>query len=123
MRILLSILVTAALAVAADVDVTGKWAGTFHMTGPNGETSDSTAVLVLKQTGTEITGTVGPSAEDQNPIQKGKIEGNKLTLDAEHHGRLIKFDLVVAADRIAGDASMSADGQTAKAKLDVTRTK
>jgi hypothetical protein len=43
---------------------------------------------------------VGLNADEQAPIQKGKIEGNKITMEAEHHGRLIKFDLVVAADRI-----------------------
>jgi len=123
MRTLLCLLLAATFAVAADVDVTGKWAGTFKMTIPNGETHDSTAVLVLKQTGMEITGTVGPSADEQHTIQKGKIEGNKITMEAERHGNLIKFDLVIAADRIAGDASLSVDGQAGKAKLEVTRTK
>ena len=123
MKRLLCFLIAAILAVAADVDVTGKWAGSFNMTNPNGEAHESSAVLTLKQSGGEITGTVGPNADEQAPIQKGKIEGNKITMEAEHHGHLIKFDLVVAADRITGDANMSADGQTAKAKLEVTRAK
>jgi len=123
MKTLLCFLIAAVLGMAADVDVTGKWAGAFNMTGPNGETNDSTAVLTLKQSGTQITGTVGPSADEQAPIQNGKIEGSKITMEAEHQGHLIKFDLVVASDRITGDANMSADGQTAKAKLDVTRAK
>ena len=50
-------------------------------------------------------------------------DSNKITIEAEHHGRLIKFDLVVAADRITGDANLSGEGQTAKAKVDVTRAK
>ena len=49
MRSLLCLLIAATLAVAADVDVTGKWTGTFKMTGPNGEANDSAAVLTLKQ--------------------------------------------------------------------------
>jgi hypothetical protein len=44
-------------------------------------------------------------------------------MEAEHCGHLIKFDLVVDTDRIAGDANVSTDGQSAKAKLDVTRAK
>ena len=80
-------------------------------------------MLTLKQSSGEITGSVGPNADEQAAIQKGRIEGNKITMEAEHHGHLIKFDLVVAADRIAGDANVSADGQSAKAKLDVTRAK
>jgi hypothetical protein len=41
----------------------------------------------------------------------------------EDEGRVINFDLVVAADRIKGDVNMSREGQTAKAKVDVTRAK
>jgi hypothetical protein len=47
--------------------VTGKWSGSFNATNPNGETKESTAVLVLKQTGTDITGTVGPNEDEQFP--------------------------------------------------------
>jgi hypothetical protein len=123
MRTLLCFLVAAALAAAADVDVTGKWVGSINITNPDGETNESTAVLNLKQSGTEITGTVGPNEDEQAAIQKGKIEGNKITMEAEHNGHTIKFDLMLAADRITGDADMSRDGQTAKAKVDVTRAK
>jgi hypothetical protein len=47
------------------------------------------------------------------------------TIDGKpiHEGRTIKFDLVLAADRITGDVNMVRDGQTAKAKIDVTRAK
>jgi hypothetical protein len=112
----------AGLAIA-DTNVTGKWSGSFNITAPNGETKESTALLVLKQSGTDITGTVGPNEEEQFAIQKGKIEGDKITLEAEHEGQTIKFDLVLAADRITGEANMSREGETSKAKLDVTRAK
>jgi hypothetical protein len=125
MKTLLCFLVLAALAgvAFADGNVTGKWTGSFNMTGPNGETKETTALLLLNQNGTDITGTVGPDEDERITIQKGKIEGDKITLEAEQDGRSIKFDLVLAADRITGDASMSGEGQTAKAKLDVSRSK
>jgi hypothetical protein len=66
---------------------------------------------------------VGPNEDERIAIQKGKIEGAKITLEAEQDGRTIKFELMLADDRITGDASMSSEGQTAKAKLDVTRSK
>jgi hypothetical protein len=118
-------LVLAALAGAAfaDVDVTGKWSGSFTMTGPDGETKDGTALLILKQTGADITGTVGPNEDERFTIQKGKIEGDKITLEADHGGHTMKIDLVLAADRITGEAHMEADGQTLKAKIDVSRAK
>jgi hypothetical protein len=125
MKTLLCFLVLAALACAAtaDVDVTGNWSGSFITTGPNGETKDGTALLVLKQSGTDITGTVGPNADEQFPIQKGKIEGDKITLEADHDGHTLKIALVLAADRITGEANMSGEGQTMKGKIDVTRAK
>ena len=117
------ILATFAGVAMADGNVTGKWSGSFNMTGPNGETKEATALSMLKQSGTDITGTVGPNEDEQVAIQKGKIEGEKITLEAKHDGHSIRFDLVLAADRITGEANMSGEGQTAKAKLDVTRAK
>jgi hypothetical protein len=125
MKILRCFLVLAALAglAIADMDVSGKWSGSFNAMGPNGELKETTAVMVLRQTGTDITGSVGPSEDAQFPIQKGRIEGDKITLEADHEGHTIRFDLVCAGSRISGDVSMSVEGQTAKAKIDVTRAK
>jgi hypothetical protein len=123
-----TILVLLAIAVLAgaalvDTNVTGKWAGSFNAAGPNGETKETGAVLMLKQNGAEITGTVGPTEDDQFPIQKGKIEGDKITIEADHDGHIMTFNLVLASERITGEAQMSRDGQTMKAKIDVTRKK
>jgi hypothetical protein len=107
----------------ADVDATGKWSGSFNATNPNGETNESTAFLVLKQTGAEIKGTVGPNENEQFPILKGKIDGDKITLEADHDGHTMKFNLVCSSGRTTGEAQMSRDGQTMKAKIDVGRVK
>jgi hypothetical protein len=126
MRRLLWFMLLAALAASiaiADTNVTGKWTGSFHSTGPDGEARESTAVMVLKQSGSAITGTVGPTENDQHMTVSGKIDGNKITLDGESDGRAVTFDLVLAADRISGNMNMVHNGQTAKAKLDVTRAK
>ena len=124
MRTLFSILLLGAVALVAapDNNVTGKWTGSFSVTGPEGS-KDGTAVLMLKQTGSEVAGTVGPNEGEQYTIKTGKMEGDKITLVVEDEGRSIKFDLVLAADRITGNADLTHDGQTAKAKLDVARAK
>uniref|UniRef100_Q024A0 Lipocalin-like domain-containing protein n=1 Tax=Solibacter usitatus (strain Ellin6076) TaxID=234267 RepID=Q024A0_SOLUE len=125
MKTILLFVTMAALAgvALADTDVTGKWSGSFNATNPNGETKESTAVLVLKQNGAAITGTVGPNEDEQFPIQKGKIEGDKISIVADQDGHTMTFTLVLAAERITGEAQMSRDGQTMKAKIDVTRAK
>jgi hypothetical protein len=108
---------------AADVNVTGKWSGSFNVVAENGQTKDVTALLVLKQTGSEITGTVGPNEDEQHAITKGKIEGDKITLESAEGGISMKFDLVLAGDRITGDVNAAGEGRTLKAKLDVVRAK
>src|SRR5260370_39666382 len=124
MKIFVGFLLMLGMTLSATAaDVNGKWSGSFSVTGPDGEVKDDTAFLVLKQNGSEITGTVGPREEDQFPIQKGKIEGDKITLEAAAKGSVIKFDLVLAGDHIKGDANGTHDGETMKAKLDVTRVK
>ena len=125
MKTILLFVTMAALAgvALADTNVTGKWSGSFNATNPNGETKESTAVLMLKQNGADITGTVGPNEDEQFPIQKGKIEGDKITLQADHDGHTMTFNLVLASERITGEAQMSRGGETMKAKIDVTRAK
>jgi hypothetical protein len=125
MKALLVFLVLTALAGAAmaDTDITGKWSGSFNAAGPNGETKESTAILILKQNGSEITGSVGPNEDEQFTIQKGRIDGDKITLEADENGHTLKFDLVLASGRITGEAHMSHDGETRTAKIDVTRAK
>ncbi|MBZ5621748.1 MAG: hypothetical protein LAQ69_23920 [Acidobacteriia bacterium] len=123
MKKLMCSMLLAAFCLFADVNVTGKWTGSFDMSGPQGESKTTTALLDLKQNGKEITGTVGPNEDERFAIQKGQLEGDKITLEVEHDGGAIKFNLVVDGDHIKGEASGSHDGQNLKAKLDVTRAK
>jgi hypothetical protein len=112
-----------ALVAVADTNVTGRWTGTFHLLTRDGQTKDSTAVLVLQQTGTEITGTVGPNEDEQHAITKGKIDGDKIALESADGGLSIKFDMTLVADRLTGDVNAVGEGGAMKARLDVTRAK
>jgi len=111
------------VAVAAGADVSGNWSGSFKATGPDGENHDSSALLMLKQSGSEITGSIGPSDGEQHTISKGKIEGDKITIESADGAMVVKLDLVLTGDRIAGDVTVNGEGRTMKGKLDVTRAK
>jgi hypothetical protein len=117
----LFLLAVMAFALTADVNVTGRWEGTFSAIGPDGGTKDSGALLLLKQNGTEITGTIGPDENERYTIQKGRIEGSKITLELQdNEGRSIRFDLALVDGRIKGDGNMSGpNGEVRKAKIDV----
>jgi hypothetical protein len=125
MRAFVCVLLLALLAgiAIADTNVTGKWSGSFNVIGQDGDGNDSTAVLMLKQNGSEITGTVGPNEGEQHTITKGKIEGDKITILVEDEGHTVTFALVATTDRITGEVNIVHEGQTRKAKLDVTRAK
>ena len=122
LSIVMILAVLCAMAAAA-ADVTGKWAGSFKATRADGEVQDGTALIILKQTGSDITGTVGPHEGEQHAITKGKIEGDKITLESADGAMVIKLSLVLAGDRIAGDVTASGEGREIKGKLEVTRAK
>jgi hypothetical protein len=110
-------------AVALLADVTGKWTGTFtHEEG--GESKSEDAYVSLKQAGNDITGTAGPSAEQQFPIKKGSIAGNKITLEVQADEGSFQLTLTVDGDHMIGEVQgQSPDGQKLLAKLDLKREK
>jgi len=108
------------VAAAAGADVSGKWTGSFKMTAPDGQTQEGTAVLMLKQMGGDITGSAGPDESEQHALAKGKIVGDKITLETDDG---VKLDLVLTGERIAGEVTITREGETRKAKLDVGRAK
>lgn len=120
---LCSLLFVAAAGLMADVDVAGKWTGSFVMDSGGGDPHDSTALLILKQEGSTVTGTVGPNENEQWPIKNGKVEGEKVTLEVQTDGPLITFSLVLDGEHLRGDAHATKDGESKSAKLDVTRAK
>jgi opacity protein-like surface antigen len=120
-KIFVCTLMIAALALAAmAADVSGKWSGTFT---PEGQDAGN-AYLVLKQSGTTLTGTAGPDENQQWPISSGKIEGNKLSGQVTSpDGATYKFTLTLDGEHIKGPVEANAGGQTIKGMLDVTRAK
>ena len=121
MRYLLALAIT---AVSLFADVTGKWSGSFVVT-VDGETRDQTAVLNLKQDGGKITGTAGPSEEEQMKIRDGSIEGDTIQIEVEGHEDHppIFLSLTVDGDRMTGEAKSQREDHTMTAKLDLTRQK
>jgi hypothetical protein len=121
MKTLLCTLILAlSAATAFAADVTGKWPGTFT---PEGQEAQP-ALIVLKQTGDTLTGTGGPDENQQWPIANGKIDGDKVTFDLNAPNNMVlKMSLVLDGDKLKGEMSMSREGQTMKAKLDLAKAK
>jgi hypothetical protein len=105
-------------------DVTGKWSGSFDVTGPDGGTKADTAFLNLKQEGDKITGTAGPNEDHQMEIKTGKIDGSKIALEVVlEDGNVLTFDLALVEEHIKGNAKGEMNGEKMTAKVDVARVK
>lgn len=116
------ILFCAAITLSA-ADISGKWSGSFVMTNAQGETNEGTAFVIFKQNGAEITGSAGGDENQQFPITKGKIEGNRITFEVQSDGPLYKVDVMLTGDHIKGDVIVVQEGQSTKAKVDLTKVK
>jgi hypothetical protein len=116
-------LIVALAMTAAAADVTGKWSGTFTVTGPDGSAGDSNpAFMILKQSGSTLTGTAGGDEAEQWPIENAKIENNKITGSVNpSDGATYTVSLTVDGDRMTGEVTVSQGGQTMKGKIELKR--
>ena len=96
---ILLLLLLAGVAAAWSSDVTGKWAGSMRLDAGG----EGTASLHLKQNGTEITGTQGPSDEKQFPITKGQIDGDQVTVEAKPGSATLRLTMKLSGDNLTGD--------------------
>ena len=116
------VLLLAPVLLAAD-NLTGKWSGSIVVTFPEGKTKDEMAFMDLKQNGAELTGTAGEGPDKQLAIQKGKVDGNKITFEVQTDNALIKFELTLVDGHLKGEAIAEREGKSTKAALDLQRQK
>ena len=91
-----------ATMTAAPLDVAGRWEGKLTAQKPDGTTHEDTALVILEQKDTTLTGTVGGSDADRHPITSGSITGNKVLLTAQTGDREMKLELTVEKDEMKG---------------------
>jgi hypothetical protein len=110
---------TVGLSATAD-DLTGTWVGGFTIV-VDGQTENETAHMVLKQKGTELTGTAGPNADQQWPILKAKAAGAKAEFDVQSDGPLVHFSVRIEKGRLKGEASAEHEGKKMTGVVDLER--
>ena len=122
------VLVALALAPAATAaqatDLTGNWNATFTRTAPSGQTQSITFTFHFTQKGKVLTGTVGPDAERQWKVEKGVVDGDKVSFQVQQpEGPLRSFALTHAKDGLEGAMKLEYQGQTAEAAVVAERAK
>ena len=111
-------------ALGAQTDLTGDWNVTFTRTAPDGRTQSITFTFHFKQKGKEITGTIGPSADRQWTVEKGVVDGTKITFQAQQpDGPLRSFKLALVKGRLEGMQTLEFQGQTAETTVVAERAK
>jgi hypothetical protein len=106
-------------------NLTGKWTGTMTRTAPDGRSQTIDFMFVLAQKGKVLTGTAGPNAERQWALEKGAVEGAKVTFRVQQpDGPLRTFTLALVKDRLQGEMlAEQPDGQSFTTKVDLGRAK
>jgi hypothetical protein len=116
------LLLTMVPAQAQTPDLTGKWTGTMTRTAPDGRSQTIDFMFDLTQKKKELTGTAGPNAERQWAIQKGAVDGSKVTFQVQQpDGPLRTFTLTLVKGRLQGDMLAELNGQSFTTKVDAGR--
>lgn len=111
-------------AHAQTPNLTGKWTGTMTRTAPDGQTQAIEIMFDLTQKGKVLTGTVGPNAERQWPIEKGSVDGTSVSFHVQQpNGPMRTFTLKRVKDRLQGEMLAEMNGQSFTAKVDAGRAK
>jgi hypothetical protein len=117
------LLFTLTPAHAQKTDATGQYKGSMTRTAPDGRSQTIDWMFDLTQKGKEITGTTGPNAERQWPIEKGgTVDGTKLKFQVQQpNGPMRTFTLTLVKDRLEGDMLAEFQGQSFTTKVEATR--
>jgi ketosteroid isomerase-like protein len=94
--------------------VAGTWFGHFIVTNTNGKISHDTAVLVVNRVQSAISGSIGPSIDQQMVWSGGSFESNQLKFHLESGGGM-EIVMTLRNGALVGTAK----GERMKAQIDV----
>jgi|SRR5688572_2947792 len=105
-------------SVAFGADLTGTWQVTI--TPPTGGQPDR-GTATLKQSGSQITGSLGPDEARQMTISEGMIKDNKVTLKVmQGPDRMTTFDLTLTGEKLVGTVERT--GRPEKGTVEMVRS-
>ena len=123
--LLLALALLPPATAAQATDLTGKWNATFTRTAPNGQTQSITFTFHFTQKGKVLSGTIGPEPARQWNVEKGVVDGAKVTFQVQQpDGPLRSFALTHAKGRLTGTQTLAVpDGRKAEVTVDAERAK
>jgi len=114
----LALFLLCALALAADL--TGSWSGSFKAEGADHSVSQ---VIILKQQGSMLSGSAGPDASEQYPVENGRVDGNKVRFQVTTGEWKFTYNLTAEKDSLSGELKLESTTQSRNAKVTLTRAR
>jgi hypothetical protein len=118
-RVLMTITMLVVAAMVADV--TGTWSGSFTVSGGDHSIPQ---IVILKQNGDKLTGSAGPDAQEQYPLENGKVEGDRVTFELTSGEWKFSYDLRrTGQNGLKGNLKLSSVNEGRNAVVSLSRTK
>jgi hypothetical protein len=102
-------------------DVSGRWIGKTEFVNRDGEVRSGSVFLTLRQSGEDVNGTAGPSAEWQQEIRNGKVRSGKLTFEVEDPSGKAVVELSIGDEVLSGEAKLHREYGVIAMKLELKR--
>jgi hypothetical protein len=102
-------------------DLTGTWSGSFKVDGGDHNVPQR---FTLKQQGKSLSGSGGPNASEQYPIEEGSVGGNQVTFQVTTGEWKFTYHLrLLTEDSLKGDLKLESVNDSRTAKVSLTRVK
>ena len=106
---------------AVTADLTGKWSGAFKVDGGDHNVPQ---LFILKQQGKSLTGSGGPNAVEQYPIENGQVDANEARFELTTGEWKFTYDLKqTGQDTLEGALKLQSVGDNRNAKVSLARAK
>lgn len=119
MRSCFALILLVAVQMTA-ADLSGKWSGSFKAEGAD---QSIPQLIILTQRGTTLSGSAGPNAGEQYPLENGKIEGKKASFQVTTGEWKFTYDLTLANDSLSGDLKLQSTSESRTGRVTLTRVK
>lgn len=117
MKKLIFVLVLLTSTVIA-ADLSGRWSGRFKV---NGGDHDVPQLLILKQSGSKLTGSGGPDDSEQYPLENGTIAGDQAKFQITTGEWKFSYNLKIAASSMSGELELTSVNDRRTAKVTLTK--